>query len=218
MKPDALIGPVLAGGVACLAGLWFADAAHPPDLFPYSSVAAPAALTALLALGLSLMLPDRLFMTKAERILSDLSKARGLTRETSARVAALIGEARQLAESLRAASPGLREDAARLAIAGAEDLEDLAERMIADPAFASTNSGLVSRSSMVIEAVDAFVALKADIGADEDEVDAARAKIMESLKRLSEAADAAHGREARRQVLDIEVATEVADDLLRRNL
>lgn len=196
--------------------LWFFDRAVLPDFFPWSGVVLPAVLTFVLALGLALLLPDGLFYTRAERMRLDLYTATGLQAGASERVLAHVELANGLAGRLRKAVPELREDAAALVEAGAEDLEGLAARLYNDPGRAASMTRLIQRGELVVESVETFVRFKSDVGADADSIDAARVRIMETLGQMSDAADAEHMRLARQKLTDLEVATEVADSLIGR--
>lgn len=214
MKLPAVLGPIIAALAAFGLSAVFFDQARMPDLFPWSTVVLPAVLTGILALGLAMLLPEKLYMTRAERMRHDLYTATGLTGAASERLMARANQARALADKLRAAAPEMREDAASVTIGAAEDLEGLADRILADPDNSRQASTLVTRARLVVDAVESFVGYKRDAGAKEPEVDAARARIMESLAQMSEAADAVHTRLARQRLTKIEVATDVADDLL----
>ncbi|MEO1492313.1 MAG: hypothetical protein AAFV19_09205 [Pseudomonadota bacterium] len=216
MRSARLIGPALAAIVASALAAAFFEVARMPILFPWSTVILPALLTGLLALGLSLMLPPGLFFTRAERMRVDLYTATGLSGANSERLISTVQQAEGFARRLREASPEMREDAAGVAIAAAEDLEELAARVTAEPATVGSASALITRARLVVEAVENFVEYKQDTGARETEVDQARARIMDSLAQMSEATDAVHVRQAQRRLTDLEVATDVADDLFGR--
>lgn len=202
--------------VAVALSLWFLNAAVLPHLFPWSGVVLPAALTFALTLGLALLLPDSLFYTRAERMRIDLYSATGLQAEASERVLAHVEMANALAVRLRKAVPELREDAATLAEAGAEDLEGLATRLYNDPSRAASMTRLIQRAELVVDSVETFLGFKSDVGAEATAIDEARSRIVETLAQMSEAADAEHMRLARQKLTDLEVATEVADSLIGR--
>ncbi|MFK7945475.1 MAG: hypothetical protein AB8B85_21555 [Paracoccaceae bacterium] len=216
MTVPSALGPAIAALIAFAASAAFLNQAQLPELFSWSTVLLPAALTFALALGVAMLLPERLYFTRAERMRIDLYTATGLKGAMSERLLARAEQARGLAGKLRAAAPDMREDAAAVTIAAAEDLEGLAERILAEPANAQPASTLVTRARLVVDAVENFVDYKRDTGARDAEVDAARARIMESLAQMSEAADAVHTRLAQRRLTDMEVAADVAKDLLGR--
>lgn len=216
MSIRLVVGPVLAGIVSFGIGAAFFDQARLPDLFPWSHVAVPTLLTGLLGVGFTFLLPEKLFWTAAEKRRLDLFTGTGLAGVASERVIAHVDKARDYAARLRSASGTMREDAADMTTAAAEDLEELAERLFAEPARAQSATSLINRAELVVDAVESFVAFKQDAGAGEAEVSSARARIMDSLAQMSEAADAVHTRLARQKYTDIEVATEVADGLFAR--
>lgn len=209
--------PVLAVAiVGAAAGLWAFDTLRPADLFPWSSVVIPAALTGIFTLGLAMMLPPALLFTPTERaeiaLKAELARRPGLTPT----VWKNIQEARDHAARLHAARPDLREDIAGLTEAAARDLETLADQLLEEPARAGAMVPLISRADLVVEAVETFVGLKSKPGADTATVDGAREKVAATLERMSLAAGAAQTRLARQKLVDLEVATEVADGLLHK--
>lgn len=216
MTLRSFLGPALAATMAFALAALFFDAVRLPDLFPWSSAVVPAALTGLLAYGLGLLLPDGLYYTHAERMRLDLYTATGLTGTASQRVLNNVDQARNFASRLRHAATEMREDTAEMTVAAAEDLEDLADRLMAEPGRADSAITLISRANLVVDAVESFVAFKRDKGARESEIDAGRTRIIDSLSRMSETADAVHMRLARQKLTDLEVATDVAEGLFGR--
>ena len=216
MSIRAVVGPVLAGVVAVTLGALFFDGARLPDLFPWSGVILPALLTGVLALGLTLMLPEKLFFTRAEHLKVALYTGSGLEGIASERVIEHVERARDYAARLRASASDMREDAAEMTTAAAEDLEELADRLFAEPGRAQSATSLINRARLVVDAVENFVSFKQDAGAEDAKVENARDRIMESLTQMSGAAEAVHTRLARQKYTNIEVATEVADGLFGR--
>ncbi|MEM1160738.1 MAG: hypothetical protein AAGJ28_07375 [Pseudomonadota bacterium] len=216
MSVRALIGPAFAALAAIAVAALFFDQARLPEIFPWSTVILPAVVTGVLALGIGMVLPDGLYNTRAEQMRLDLYTATGLTGTASARIIGRIAEAHALAARLRAATTDMREDTADLTHAAAEDLEELGDRLKAEPGRADQATTLITRAKLVVEAVESFIAFKADTGAKTEDVDAARARILESLTQMSEAADAVQTRLAQQKLTDVEVATDVAEGLFRR--
>ncbi|MEM7060074.1 MAG: hypothetical protein AAF557_21035 [Pseudomonadota bacterium] len=209
-------GPLLAALIAVVLGAVFFDQARMPDLFPWSGVVLPAALTGVLAIGLGLLMPDRLYYSEAERIALEFAENTGLSGAAAARILGHIYQARLLAGRLRQASGKMAENTAEATNAAAQDLEDIAARLMHEPERDGEATKLVTRAKLVVDAVDHFVAFKGDLGAQSTEVDAARTRIIESLTQMSEAADAVQTRLARTKLTDVEVATDVAEGLFGR--
>lgn len=209
--------PVLAVTlVGASAGLWAFDTLRPADLFAWSGIVVPAALTALFTLGLAMLLPHSLLYSPEEQaghaLRDALAKQPGMTLH----VLKNIQQARDQAKRLHAAKTGLRADIAQLTEAAARDLEALADQLGDEPARAGSMMPLIARADLVVEAVESFVELKSRPGADSTTVDGARAKVAATLERMSLAAGAAQTRLARQNLIDLEVATEVADGLLHK--
>lgn len=217
MMLTRVLGPGVASSAAIIAGLVFFDQAHLPDLFPWSTAVIPAVLTGALAVGLGLMLPDRLYHTRAERLALDLESATGLTGAASERVLSHVAEARRQAAILRASAASMRADVADATHAAAHDLDALADRLMKDPQSSGAAIKLIARARLVVEAVETFTAFKADRGAADADIEVSRQQVIQSLMQMSGAADAVHSQLARIKLTEIEVATEVADGLLRRH-
>jgi len=210
-------GPCLAAGIAIILGTVFFHQARLPDLFPWSTVVLPAALTGGLAIGLGMLMPDKLYYSEQERMALEFADNTGLSGPAAARILSHIYQARLLAGRLRVASGKMQENTAEATNAAAQDLEDIAARLMVEPERDGEATKLVTRAKLVVDAVDHFVSFKGDLGAKSTEVDAARAKIVESLGQMSEAADAVQTRLARTKLTDVEVATDVADGLFGRS-
>lgn len=216
MSARGIIGPAISVCLACAMAFSFFDHARLPDLFPWSGVMLPALLTGLLALGVGLLLPNRLHFTRDEHLRHQLYTATGLTGASSQRIVDHVEQARDLARRLRTASGEMQENTADVAKAAAADLDAIAERLLKEPDRATSATTLVTRAKVVVDAVDHFVDYKRDMGAQSAEVADARAQIIESLSQMSQAADAVQTRLARQKLTDVEVATGVADGLFRR--
>lgn len=213
MNPQAIIGPLLAGIVAFVIGALFFNVSELPDLFPFSSIILPAVLTGMLALGIALLLPDKLYFTGAERLEAELRNADGLGSYDPARVVSRAGEARSYASALRNASRDMQPDIAEATNAAADDLDDLATRILNKPQHANSGITVISRAELVVAAVTDFVEFKHDTGAKPEEIKQARQQVIGSLKNMSEAANDVQSRLARVKLTKIDVATEVADGL-----
>ena len=209
-------GPALAVVIACAIAAFVFDDMRLPHLFPWSSVVLPALLTGLLAIGIGCLLPEGLHYTRAERMRLELYHATGLTGVASDRILGRITHARLLAGRLRDAAEKMQDDAATVTVAAAEDLEELAHRLRQEPGRADAATTLISRAEVVVEAVESFVAFKSDGRASVKDVTVARAKIMDSLMQMTDAADAVQTRLARQKLTDMEVAADVADGLFGR--
>ena len=211
------IGPGLAALAAIVLAMIFFDQARLPGLFPWSGVILPAALTGMLAIGLGLLMPDSIYYSESERIALEFAANTGLSGPAAARILGHIYQARDLSDRLRAASGKMQSETAEVTQAAAQDLEDIAARLMHEPERDGEATKLITRAKVVVDAVDHFVAFKSDIGAQSAEVDAARTKIIESLSQMSEAADAVQTRLARTKLVDVEVATDVADGFFGRS-
>jgi len=210
-------GPCLAAFVAFVLAMVFFDQARLPDLFPWSAVILPAALTGLLAIGVGMLMPDKLYYSEEERMALEFADNTGLSGPAAARILSHIYQARLLAGRLRAATGKMQENTAEVTNAAAQDLEDIAARLMHEPERDGEATKLVTRAKLVVDAVDHFVAFKGDLGAQTAEVDDARTRIIDSLNQMSEAADAVQTRLARTKLTDVEVATDVADGLFGRS-
>ncbi|MEM7189206.1 MAG: hypothetical protein AAF439_06315 [Pseudomonadota bacterium] len=212
----AAFGPALAVLIACGIGVLLFDSMRLPAFFPWSGVVVPAVLTGLLAIGVGCVLPDGLHYTRIERMRLDLFNATGLTGASSERILGRITQATALASRLHDAAGQMQEETATVTVAAAEDLDILAQRLQQEPGRADAAANLISRAEIVVDAVESFVAYKTDAGAGEQDIAAARAKIMDSLTQMSDAADAVQTRLARQKLTDMEVAADVADGLFGR--
>ncbi len=213
MRLENFLGPLIAGVVSFIAGAVYFNYAELPDLFPLSSVVVPALLTGILALGIGMLLPDRLYYTSAERLEAELRSATGLGGFDPERVLARAEEARRYAGSLRSASTSMQANIAEATNAAADDLDALAERILKNPQHANSAITVISRAGLVVEAVENFTDFKNDKGAQPEEIAKARTQIIGSLQNMSTAANDVHSRLARVKLTEIDVATDVADSL-----
>jgi len=213
MTLPSFAGPLVAGTVAFIVGAVFFNFVQLPDLFPLSSVILPALLTGTLALGIGMLLPDALYFTNAERLEAELRTATGLGGYDPQRVLSRADEARGYAKTLRAASVDMNPDIAKATTAAAEDLDELATRILKTPHQANSAITVITRAGLVVDAVTDFVDFKHDKGAKPKEVEQARGQVINSLIHMSEAANDVQSRLARVKLTEIDVATEVADGL-----
>ena len=216
MKSSVFFGLLLASVIALVLSATFFSFAQLPDLFQFSTVVVPAVLTGILALGIGLLLPDQIYFTRAERLAEELQSATGIGGYDLQRVLDRADEARHYAKTLRAATTGMQPDIAEATNAAADDLNDLATRILRSPQRANTVITFISRAALVVEAVTKFVAFKSDISAKPEEVEIARAQVVRSLQNMSDEADDVHSRLARVKLMEIDVATDVADNLFGR--
>ncbi|MDC0434607.1 hypothetical protein OAM69_03080 [bacterium] len=208
-----LRGPLLASVIALVIAGSFFNVAEMPDLFPLSSVLVPGLLSGTFTLGIGLLLPERIYFTRSERLAEELRTATGLGEHDAQRVSEKADDARRYARILRTASAEMQPNIAEATHAAADDLDELAKRILLSPQSANSGITIILRAELVVEAVTKFVDFKADAGAKPEEVEKARGLVIVSLQNMSIAANDVHSRLARVKLMEIDVATDVADNL-----
>ena len=216
MNRQTLLGALVAGVIACCIGLVYFNQATMPGWFPGSSILLPALLTGALAIAIGLMLPDKLFYTDSERLENELRDPTGLGGYDPQRVLSRADEARQHANTLRNSASEMQPDIAQATNAAADDLDALAARILKTPQHANSSIAVIIRAGLVVDAVTNFIDFKADTGAVPEDIAAARERVIDTLVNMSEAAGDVQGQLARVKLLDIDVATEVADGLFKK--
>lgn len=187
-----------------------------PRLFPYSDAAVLGVGAFAVALGMAMMLPDRIRLTPAERATLALIATGRVSRQTVRPVIEKIDLALGMARRLRSADNGFREDLARQVRHVARELDGIAQDIWEEPARVSQYGTLLARATLAVEAVEAHARLRRARKVSAGDIDEARELVLQTLASFEAVLDAAARRRIEARMDAIDVTASVADGLFKQ--
>ena len=207
-------GALLAALAAALAAGLAAAALLPlPWLFPWSDAAIWGGLTAVLGLGLVMMLPDRHLHSPKARLTHAFRQRHGVSEGRAELALDACAELHARADRLRLAGEALRPGAATEAEALAARLDRLARTIFYEPDRLGSVQPVAARSELVVEAAEGAAAL---VRTSPDGPERARAEedLAAAMHALDHALEAIDRRAASSAADAVAIASETAETLL----
>lgn len=204
-----MLGAVLAAGLA------FLTFVRLPLFFPGFHVAAAAGLGLMLSLGALLMLPARWLHSEASLLRHAFDQMHGAQSGRFATALDTVIETHDRARRVRRVAPGTQDDIAALLTRTADRLDAIARSLFYAPQELSRVQTVLSRSDLVVEAIETHATLRAR-ARDGKDVNLSRAHLRSSIESLHSALDSVEARAVTALLEKVEVASSTAETLLRR--
>lgn len=187
-----------------------------PHLFPGSDAALAGLLAFAVTLGIAFMLPEEWLYNRSERIRHAFITRHNISEDRATVSLQTIQKAVQHSEALSASDNGFAPELAARVKETAEDLEDIAKLLFEHPDQIRRKQALVTRADLVVDAVQKHAELRESKGIGPEKIAEARALVLATLERYSDALDAQEDSRIDSHMQGIETTTEVADGLLDR--
>ncbi|MGP6085758.1 hypothetical protein [Antarctobacter jejuensis] len=210
-----LLPTLLILGAVLVAGLVYLTFVRLPIWFPYSHVIVAFVLGLLLSLGLLNLLPSQRLHSEATLLRHAFDQLHGAQSGRHATALATVIETHDRARRVRAIAPGTQEDIQTLLMQTADRFDALAKSLFYAPQELPRVQTVLSRSELVVEAIETHGALRARAG-DGKDVEASRAHLRSSIESLHAALDSVEARAITSLLEKVEVASSTAETLLRR--
>lgn len=207
---------LLTLGVVLLAGLAFLTFVRLPLWFPGAHIILAVVLGLALALGLLMVLPPRWLHSEATLLRHAFDQLHGAQSGRYGTALATVIETHGRARRVRQIAPSTQEDIAALLNKTADRFDTIAKSLFYAPQELPKVQTVLSRSELVVEAIETHGALRARAGADGQDVEASRAHLRSSIESLHDALDTVEARAITSLLEKVEVASSTAETLLRR--
>ena len=208
---------LLVLGAVLVAGLAYLTFVRLPIWFPYSQVVVAFVLGLLLSLGLLTLLPANKLHSDATLLRHGFDQLHGAHSGGYATALATVIETHERARRVRAIAPGTQDEIKTLLMETADRFDALAKSLFYAPQELPRVQTVLSRSELVVEAIEGHGALRARAGDGNDQdVEASRAHLRSSIQSLHSALDSVEARAITSLLEQVEVASSTAETLLRR--
>ncbi|MEO0484507.1 MAG: hypothetical protein AAF092_01200 [Pseudomonadota bacterium] len=203
----------IAGGLGAAVSVAFANVVRLPLPFEGFAAAAAAGLAFATTLAIAAWMPERWLWTEAERLRRAFQDRHGLSGDGAENALEAITRAHGRARALRQAATPMREDVADRVTAVADRLDTAAREIFYTPERRRDLRAVLIRSELIEDAATAHAKLRGrDQAATED---ASRAKLLSAVDALEAAFDETDLLAARGLLAEVEVASDVAESVLR---
>jgi hypothetical protein len=207
---------VLALAVVLVAGLAFLTFVRLPLWFPGSHIAVAIVLGFGGALGTLMILPARWLHSEAALLRHAFDQLHGAQSGRYATALSTVIDTHDRARRVRRIAPGTQDDISALLLKTADRFDDLAKSLFYAPQELPKVQTVLSRSELVVEAIESHGALRARAGNEGKDVEASRAHLRSSIESLHAALDTVEARAITSLLEQVEVASSTAETLLRR--
>lgn len=210
------LGPLLTVlGAVLAAGLAFLTFVRLPLYFPGFHVVAAVALGLMLSLGVLMMLPARWLHSEAALLRHAFDEMHGAQSGRFGTALETVIDTHERARRIRRIAPATQDDISALLNRTADRFDDIARSLFYAPQELSRVQTVLSRSELVVEAIETHGKLRARAREGKD-VDLSRAHLRSSIESLHDALDTVEARAITSLLEKVEVASSTAETLLRR--
>lgn len=199
-----------------VAGLAYLTFLRLPIWFPYSQAVVAVVLGFVLSLGLLMMMPAHWLHSEAALLRHAFDQLHGAQSGRYATALATVIETHERARRIRKIAPGTQDDIKALLLKTADRFDALAKSLFYAPQELPRVQTVLSRSELVVEAIETHGALRARAGGDGKDVEASREHLRTSIQSLHDALDTLEARAITSLLEKVEVASSTAETLLRR--
>lgn len=207
---------VLTLAAVLVAGLVYLTFVRLPLWFPGAHIVVAVVLGFALSLGALMLLPARWLHSEAALLRHAFDQLHGAQAGRYATALATVIDTHDRARRTRRIAPGTQDDIAALLNKTADRFDTLAKSLFYAPQELPKVQTVLSRSELVVEAIESHGALRDRAGGEGKDVEASRAHLRSSIESLHAALDTVEARAITSLLEKVEVASSTAETLLRR--